>query len=168
MCLRKLTLSDAENLKEITNDKSILKQLPLKTPFTIEEAIKFIKNSQKEMKKGINQEFGICDCKTNRLMGVLSLMTINKTDRNCELGFWIGKQFRSNGFAENAIKEGLNYAFKELKIKRVFALVYHNNIASCNLLKKIGFIQEGYLRKTTFKQNKWYDEFLFSILKEEF
>ena len=42
------------------------------------------------------------------------------------------------------------------------------NIASLSLIKKYGFIQEGYLRKHFMRDGKINDTIIFSLLKEEY
>lgn len=49
----------------------------------------------------------------------------------------------------------LRYAFSEMHIHRVHADVEPDNLASFNLLKKLGFIHEGTLRDVEYKDGKY-------------
>ena len=50
---------------------------------------------------------------------------------------------------------------------RIYAPVFTRNEASASLLLKIGFTREGCLRKAIKKDNRYLDEYVFSILKDE-
>ncbi len=166
--LRKLRLSDAPIIKELANDKVVTRFTTLPSPYSLDDAINFIKKSHNSLRKKSDYSFAIVLKEKKELIGIISLMKINYNNKNAELGYWIGRKYWCNGFAKEAVKLMLDFAFKELKLKRVYAFVLTPNIASFKVLEKTGFKKEGLLRKALFRRNKWYDEFLYSILQEEF
>ena len=62
----------------------------------------------------------------------------------------------------------LEYAFCERGFHRIGAHVLEDNKASIALHKKCGFSCDGVFRKATFKNGRWQNQFVFSILEEEF
>jgi len=48
------------------------------------------------------------------------------------------------------------------------ASIYEGNNASVKVVQKTGFILEGVLRKSVFKENKFLDQYIYGLLKEEF
>jgi RimJ/RimL family protein N-acetyltransferase len=66
---------------------------------------------------------------------------------NAEIGCWLWKNFWGQGLAQEAIELMLNFAFKDLKLKRIWAKVVHLNKRSQILLRRTGFKYEGRLRK---------------------
>ena len=62
----------------------------------------------------------------------------------------------------------MHYVFTELPVNRVESWVDVENIASKNLLLKLGFTLEGRVRQHRFHQNKFHDVYYFSFLAEDF
>ncbi|MBP9874082.1 MAG: GNAT family N-acetyltransferase, partial [Haliscomenobacter sp.] len=58
------------------------------------------------------------------------------------------------------------YAFAHLDITRLFARPFHTNIGSQRALEKAGFKLEARLAQTLFKHGVYYDELIYSILRE--
>ena len=81
----------------------------------------------------------------NTPIGVLHLydFTQEKLDskyKRCTIGFAIGKPYRQQGFAAEAIQQGVSYIFKHFEeIEKVLAYTYPDNTASIKLLEKLGF-----------------------------
>ena len=65
-----------------------------------------------------------------------------------------------------AVQQILQLSFKQLDIVRISAYTFTENIASQRVLEKNGFIREGIVKSSFFKNNQIYDEFLFGKLKE--
>ncbi|MGB4616762.1 MAG: GNAT family protein, partial [Dethiobacteria bacterium] len=57
-----------------------------------------------------------------------------------------------------------NYIFKNTDIIRIFAEPFADNIASCRVLEKAGFVLEGTLRKNAVKNGKILDMKLYALL----
>jgi diamine N-acetyltransferase len=110
--------------------------------------------------------FSQCD---NKLLGAVYLIGIDWVIRSCELALWIGEiEAQGKGVGEAATKFVLNHAFNDLNLHRVHLTVLANNIRAQNLYKKVGFIEEGCLRKAAFKNGSYIDLIQMSILAEEF
>jgi RimJ/RimL family protein N-acetyltransferase len=57
---------------------------------------------------------------------------------NIDLSYFVGQKFRGNGIAADALSEAVHYAFSELDAAMVYASCLKENIASQNLLMKVG------------------------------
>jgi len=163
--LRSLKLSDAEDVVEYCNHKAIFRYTQnIPYPYKRKHAIEFITNSQKNLRKKIGYELGIeLD---GKIIGGMSLLRVDPI--KAEIGYVLGKKYWGKGYAIEAGKLIIDYGFKKLKLKRIWARVAHPNKASLKLLKKLGFKHEGVLRKNMFKNNRYYDEVRFGLLKEEY
>ncbi len=102
------------------------------------------------------------------LIGAIGMAHIAKEYWHDELGYWIGKPFRGNGYCTEAVRALLDYSFKSLKLNRVFAFHYVHNPASGQVLQKTGMIYEGRLRKHVNKCGKYINLNVYGILQEEF
>ncbi|MFC2093287.1 GNAT family N-acetyltransferase [Bacteroidota bacterium] len=77
-----------------------------------------------------------------------------KFEHSAELGYWLGEPYWSKGYMFEAINNIIEFAFEDLKLIRVFAYVFEENIKSENVLLKTGFLYEGLLKKCHKKGNK--------------
>lgn len=59
-----------------------------------------------------------------------------------EMGYWIGKPYRANGYATEAITCIMSYA-RELGVPRIHADTFPDNPASARVLAKAGFVTTG-------------------------
>ncbi len=83
------------------------------------------------------------------------------------LGYWMGVHHAGKGHMLKAVPAVLDFAFHDLKLKRVEAARLPRNITSINLLKKSGFGEEGYAREYLEINNVREDHILFAILGSE-
>jgi len=67
-----------------------------------------------------------------------------------------------------ALRHVINFGFTEMNLNRIQALVFPDNIASLELLKKIGFKQEGLLKEYAFFRGEFKDLIIVSLLKDEY
>ena len=58
---------------------------------------------------------------------------------SAELGYWVGEPFQNKGIATKASRILIERAFKELKIKNIYATYYIDNVQSKRVLEKLGF-----------------------------
>lgn len=83
---------------------------------------------------------------------------------SAEIGYWLGRHYWNQGYATTAVREMLNFAFIDLKLKRIQAHVLDGNITSIKVLKKCGFEYEGYLKKSHTQGDKFVDSLLYGII----
>lgn len=62
---------------------------------------------------------------------------------DAEIGYVIGKDYRKKGYATEACRAILDYAYHELQMKKINAFTLANNVAGIALLNRLGFCKEG-------------------------
>ena len=67
-----------------------------------------------------------------------------------------------------ATKLLLEYAFKTLKLKKVYLNVDEKNIAACSLYEKAGFRCEGIFLEDMFFRGEWINRRRYAIINESF
>ena len=85
--------------------------------------------------------------------------------KSAEISYWLGEEYWNRGLATKAIGKMCRIAFNRYDIVRIFADVFADNVGSCKALEKCGFILEGRLRKSVFKNGKVLDSLMFSIIR---
>lgn len=165
--LRKLKRSDAESVYKYAKDKEISKFTEVPHPYTLEHAKRFISNTHQKMKNRSDYELGIELKETKEIIGMMSLMKVDYNNMNAEIGYWLGKTYWRKGYTIEALKLLIEFGFKELKLKRIWARVMAPNTASADLLRKAGFSYEGRLIKAIYRDNQFYDELRFGLVRDE-
>ena len=84
-----------------------------------------------------------------------------------EIGFSMLPSERGKGFCSEAAQIMVDYLFLSKDIVRIQAHADTENVASQKVLEKIGFRKEGVVRKNSFVRGEWRDDYMYSILREE-
>ena len=82
--------------------------------------------------------------KAGELIGVTGLHPEPEHGR-ARLGYWIGRPFWGQGYATEAARAAVGWAFEGLDVRRLHAESFARNPASCRVLEKIGMrvLREG-------------------------
>lgn len=99
--------------------------------------------------------------------GILNVNQIDRINNKCEWGFYIGVNNAPREMGTILGFTSLNYIFSEISIRKLTAEVLSMNEKSAAFHQKLGFIQEGRLRKHIIKDNVYIDILLYGLLKEE-
>ena len=90
-------------------------------------------------------------------------------NRNAEFAIYIGdNKNKGKGYSKEACNKALEFAFNKLGLNRIYLTVLDENKVAINLYIKCGFVNEGQLRKSVFKNGIFKNEIIMSILKDEF
>jgi ribosomal-protein-alanine N-acetyltransferase len=99
------------------------------------------------------------------LVGGVTLANVRRgVTQSCALGYWVGKPFTRQGYMRDSLSGVIRFVFDDLGLKRLEAACLPNNDASQQLLRQLGFSQEGYARKYLFIDGAWRDHLLFALL----
>ncbi|MGH2819950.1 MAG: GNAT family N-acetyltransferase [Actinomycetota bacterium] len=103
-----------------------------------------------------------------RLIGWVSLSQVfRRAFQNAVMGYAIDRAHNGRGYATEAVRGTLRFAFEELGLHRVQASVMPRNLASVRVLEKAGFRYEGLARRYLQINGAWEDHRLFAITAEE-
>jgi RimJ/RimL family protein N-acetyltransferase len=104
-----------------------------------------------------------------KMIGVLGLhhQLLSNNAHNLDIGYWIGEPYWGKGYGNEVVRLGLDAAFSQPRICRVFARVFEGNVASEKILLKKRFEPEGELKQHIFKRGKFLNEKVFGKIKSE-
>ena len=104
---------------------------------------------------------------TDKIIGLITLANINNISRTAELHIMIGEEENcGKGVGSFAIKKMLKHAFFDLNLNRIELEVLTLNERAKKT--KLGFKCEGTKREACFKNGKYVNIDIMSILKDEF
>jgi ribosomal-protein-alanine N-acetyltransferase len=101
------------------------------------------------------------------VVGSVGLRNISHTMNYAEIGYGIAEQHQNKGIATGAVNLLVEKCFCESPLRKLLAYVHDKNAASCRVLKKAGFTQEGLLREHYVINGAPENELLFGLLKHE-
>jgi ribosomal-protein-alanine N-acetyltransferase len=99
------------------------------------------------------------------IVGIVNLWDIRHgVLETATLGYSVGARYCGRGYATELAGAVVRYAFRELGLHRVQASYQPENIASERVLRKLGFVVEGYARDYLFLNGAWRDAVLTSLV----
>ena len=94
---------------------------------------------------------------------------IDRINKSAHCPSMIGdRKYWNKGYGSEARLLLLDFAFSERGFNRIWALILDNNIASRRMCEKCGYKTEGLLRQSIYKNGKFHNQIIMSILQEEF
>ena len=108
--------------------------------------------------------FTIRERATRRFVGVVGLESIAHLHQSAELGYWLRADVTRRGYMTEAARVAVAWAFKRLSAHRVRVAAATDNVASLNVIRKLGFRFEGIAREAERCQGRWLDHALFALL----
>ncbi|MBS3873926.1 MAG: GNAT family N-acetyltransferase [Firmicutes bacterium] len=101
-------------------------------------------------------------------IGIAIVRAINRQDRNAELGIVIGEiEYWNKGYGWAVAQKLLELCFNGLGLKRIYVYVPEFNRASGIMAAQLGLAKEGVLRKCFYRDAKFWDATLYSLLDDE-
>lgn len=103
-------------------------------------------------------------------VGLVNIINIDWKNRSAFHGIKIASNNnRCKGIGTDAVMTIMKYVFEELQLNRLESSIIEYNEPSRKLYcEKCGWKIEGIKRKSVFKGNKYNDELIISILKEDY
>lgn len=101
-------------------------------------------------------------------IGNTGLHNIESVTREAEFGILIGeKDYWNKGYGREAARLTLKHGFEDLNLNRIFLYVVAENIRGIKSYLAAGFVQEGILREALYKNGKYNDIIVMSVLHSE-
>ena len=91
-------------------------------------------------------------------------LTYNKA----ELAYWLSRTYQRQGIMTEAGRSVLQFAFNELKLHKLVVSHFSDNVASENLIKRLGFRYVGEQVEEFQKDGVWHNHKLYELLESEF
>jgi [ribosomal protein S5]-alanine N-acetyltransferase len=82
----------------------------------------------------------------------------------CHLGYSIAASHQGGGYMTEALQTAIDHVFAELHMHRIMANYLPHNQRSGRLLRKLGFVVEGYARDYLQINGEWQDHILTSLI----
>jgi RimJ/RimL family protein N-acetyltransferase len=162
---------DAEIEAKWTHDSEFMRLMEVNPARPMSAAM--IKKQYEKLEKQVDEDknlyhFMIRAKADDRLIGKAAVQWIEWTNGNGFLRLGIGAAGdQRKGYGNQALRLLLRFAFAELNLFRVSALVPEYNEGAIALLKKFGFVQEVCRRQSLERDGRRWDLLVFGLLNDE-
>jgi len=163
--LRPWRMSDRNSLIANADSRGVWRNLwdTFPRPYSASDADEFL---AKYAQPGSPEGFWAVDVE-GEAIGSLSLMRGADVERlGAEIGYWIGEMHWGRGIVSRAVQVATDVAFEQTDLIRLFAPVYCWNKPSMRVLEKAGYLREGVLTRSAFKDGTLIDRVLFARTRE--
>ena len=159
LLLRKYRLSDAEEMFEnYANDDRVTKYLSWKPYNKVEDTISFLEMSIKDYEKMSTYHWAIEF--EDKMIGSISVMSVDNLRNNCEVGYCIGYNFWNKGITSEALAAVIEFLFNEVGMHRIQAKHDVENPSSGEVMKKCGMTYEGKFKEYYLRHDGTYSDAL--------
>lgn len=103
-----------------------------------------------------------------RPIGKLTATDWNPRNRSMEIGYFLRREFRHKGYMYFALHAFCELLFRERSCNKIIAQTGSFNTPSIHLLETCGFHRDGVLRQHHERNGTLLDDYLYSLLAEEY
>ena len=166
--LRPLRLEDAPRVCLWMNDKDTVRYLGggFENPVSLEDAKERIALQLDGEFTG--ERFAVSFADTGEYLGECSLLLPDGRAKKAELALVLLPGARGRGYALQALKLLLDYAFLQKGYQRLYLKCAFKNQRAVHLYERAGFVKEGVLRRHLYTDEGPDDVILYGMLREEY
>jgi ribosomal-protein-alanine N-acetyltransferase len=167
LLLRAMVPADSPAIQRHLGDKRVAETtLMVPHPYPAGAADEFIARLPGSWLEGKMATWGLVPRAGGDLFGAISLRLSGAHHRG-EVGYWVAVSEWGKGFATEATRRVISFAFDELGLHRVEAHHFTVNPASGRVLAKAGMRAEGEMRGAVFRDGTPRDLALYAILRTD-
>lgn len=167
LTLRPFTDADAGALFALHSSAKVLRYWDSPPWSERDRAGRFIAACRQMADEGTGARLAIDRDSHGAFIGWCSLTRWNPDFRSASLTYIFDDGAWGYGYATEAARALLGWAFDALDLNRVQAETDTRNIASARVLEKLGFVREGTLREDCIVDGELSDSFVFGLLRRD-
>lgn len=122
----------------------------------------------KDLREDLGYAFFVFRAADEALIGGLTLSNVRRgVTQACALGYWVGVPYARRGYMTEAVRGVVPFVFDTLHLHRLEAACLPHNVASKQLLERVGFKYEGLARRYLRINGVWQDHLLYGLLQDD-
>lgn len=165
LLLRPFADNDAGDLWALHSDAHVLRFWDSPPWTDRSRADRFLANTREMAEEGTGVRLAVQ--RDDAFIGWVVLSRWNPDFRSAGLGYCYGEAAWGHGYATEAARALLAWAFDLLPLNRVQAEADTRNAASARVLEKLGFVHEGTLREDCVVDGVVSDSWVYGLLRRE-
>ena len=167
LLLRAPELGDLDFLFHIENDTRQWCVSGCKTPYSRYLLQQYIETNTHDIYTDKQARLMIEHRESHQLVGAIDLIDFYPAARRAEVGFVIDEAFRGKGYGREALALMCDYAEQVLDLHQLYAYIFSDNVAACQLFASSGFCELAVLPDWVFSNKKFHSVCLFQRIFEK-
>lgn len=161
--VRDWTAGDRESLVRLANNRNIWRNLTHRFPHPYTEAdayawLSFLARMPESTHWAIEVD-------ASAVGGIGVMLGEGVYEKSGDFGYWLGEPYWGRGIMTAAVRATSAYALSRFGLVRLEARVFAWNPASMRVLEKCGFVREGVLQSSVFKDGEVVDSVLYARVR---
>jgi len=165
--LRPFTGADADPLFALHSSAHVLRYWDAPPWSDRARADRFIAACRQMAEDGSGARLALERASDGAFVGWCALSRWNPDHRSAAIGYVLDEAAWGQGYATEAARAVLQWAFDALDLNRVQAETDTRNVASARVLEKLGFVREGTLREDCVVNGDVSDSWVYGLLRRE-
>ena len=167
LTLRPFADTDADALFALHSNADVLRYWDAPPWRDRERAERFITACRQLAEDGTGARLAVDRASDGAFLGWCSLTRWNPDHRSASMGYCLEEAAWGHGYATEAARAVLQWAFHTLDLNRVQAETDTRNAASAHVLEKLGFVREGTLREDCVVNGEVSDSWVYGLIRQE-
>ena len=166
LILRRFTYDDVQDILDFVSHPSV-SRIVTEIEATETGVKKYIdlKNTYELFEKDKCFDLAIVRKADSKVIGLVTL--IRKNHMQGQIGWALGVDYRSKGYATEAAEALIGYGFNILGLHRIYADTTDRNSASWRVMERLGMRREACLKEAEHRDGRWLDFLTYGILASE-
>jgi len=165
--LRPFNVSDANALFALHSNAYVLRYWDAPPWSERLRAERFITTCREIAEAGTGTRLAVDRVSDGAFIGWCGLTRWNPDFRSASMGYCFDDAAWGHGYATEAARAMLQWAFDTLEMNRVQAETDTRNAASARVLEKLGFVREGTLREDCVVNGEVSDSWVYGLIRRE-
>jgi len=160
--VRSWQLGDLDSLVVHANNRNVWINLRdrFPYPYTAKDGRRFIRGA-----RNMDPETFFAIAVSGEAVGGIGFVLQSDVERtSAEIGYWLGESLWGRGIMSEALAATTTYAIERHGLTRIFAVPFANNVSSCRVLEKAGYVLEGRLRRSAIKAGTILDQLQYAFI----
>jgi len=168
LILRACLATDAQLIMDLRSDPRVLSYMDTAAFTSIDQAQKFVDQKIEDWKNAKGISWVITLKADKSAIGDITYWRIMAKDHRAEIGYSLKPEYWQKGYMTEALTTILQWGFQTLGLHSVLADINPHNSASRNLLQKVGFEKEGYLKENYYFNGQYLDSEIYGLTEKKF
>jgi len=168
LTLRPFALSDGPDVEQLAGARAVADTtLTIPHPYPVGGGATWIATHAEAWNRRVGLALAVCSREGSQpLIGAVSLH-VTQEHRHGEIGYWIGVDAWGKGYATEAARAFVSYAFEHLGLHRAQGRHFTRNAASGRVMQKLGMQCEGVHRDAYMRWGRFEDVAVYAVLRPD-
>lgn len=167
LVLRRLVMSDMQDLFEVASHPEVTRYITWETHRTLEDARRFIQVVHDWYDRQEVLYWGVLRKSDLKLIGTCGIFEWVTRDARAELSYTLGRPYWGQGFASEIVNSLVRFGFETLQLNRLEGRCLVENVASAHVMEKAQLSLDGILRQQLYLKGAYRDLKIYSLLRQD-